>query len=388
VDKEELWGKMRRDRIIMNIKTKESNELKNKKSKEWPKVAIIILNWNGWKDTIECLESVVRNTYSNYQVIVIDNGSTNASMEKIKEWAEGKQEVLTPEPTHPLYHLSHPPVKKPIPYIYYTREEAERGGDIALEEKATKEWQERRKTNSKELNPTPLYPLVLIQTGENLGFAGGNNVGVRYTIKKDEYDYILLLNNDTVINPNFLNELVEYYDDSTGICAPIIFKYNNTNKIWSSGGKYNIFLGTYTNIATLIKEKQRETNFISGCCWLIKQEIFKKIGLLDNTYFLYSEDVDFCYRLKQLGYKLKIIPSSSIFHKISKTTGVDSTLMFYYFHRSKLMFIYKNYSGIKKFFYLNLNIAIRYLRIFEYFIKGKKPLSKSIIKALREYKDV
>lgn len=372
----------------MKVTIKESNKLKNKKPKDWPKVVIIILNWNGWKDTIECLESVFRNAYTNYQVIVIDNGSTDGSMEKIKAWAEGKQKVLTPEPTHYLYHLSHPAVKKPIPYIYYTREEAERDSNLKLEKKITKGWQEQRESNSKELNPTSTYPLVFIQTGENLGFTGGNNVGIRYTIKKDEYDYILLLNNDTVIKLNFLNELVEYYDDSTGICAPIIFKYNDTNKIWSSGGKYNIFLGTYSNIATKIKEKQRETNFITGCCWLIKQKLFKKIGLLDDAYFLYSEDVDFCYRLKQAGYKLKIIPSSSIFHKISKTTGVDSPLMFYYFHRSKLMFIYKNYSGIKKFFYLNLNIAIRYLRIFEYFIKGKKSLSKSIKKALREYKYV
>jgi len=371
------------------MKIKESIEVKKQNIQEWPKITIIILNWNGWEDTIECLESVFRNTYPNYQVIVVDNSSTNGSMEKIKAWAEGKQKVLTPEPFHPLYYLSHPIVKKPISYICYIRKKAERGGDITLEEKVTKEWQERRKTNSKELNPTSPYPLIFIQTGENLGFSGGNNVGIRYTIKKDEYNnYILLLNNDTVIKPNFLNELVEYYNDSTGICAPIIFKYNDTNKIWSSGGKYNIFLGTYANIATLIKEKQRETNFITGCCWLVKQKLFKKIGLLDDAYFLYSEDVDFCYRLKQAGYKLKIIPSSSIFHKISKTTGVDSPLMFYYFHRSKLMFIYKNYSGIKKFFYLNLNIAIRYLRILEYFIKGKEPLSKSIIKALREYKDV
>ena len=350
--------------------------------------AVIILNWNGWKDTIECLESVFRNTYPNYQVIVVDNGSNNCSIEKIKAWAEGKQEVLTPEPSHPLYYLSHPPVKKPIPYIYYTREEAEKSGSFRLEEKAIKEWQEQRKSSNKELDPTSAYPLIIIQTGENLGFAGGNNVGIRYTIKKDEYDYILLLNSDTAIKPNFLNELVEYYDDSTGICAPIIFKYYEPKEMWSSGGKLNIFTGTYSNIAIKVKEKQRETNFITGCCWLIKQEIFKKIGLLDDAFFLYSEDVDFCYRLKQAGYKLKIIPSSSIFHKISKTTGVDSPLMFYYFHRSKLMFIYKNYSGIKKFFYLNLNIAIRYLRIFEYFIKGKKSLSKSIKKALREYKNV
>jgi glycosyltransferase involved in cell wall biosynthesis len=122
---------------------KELVEAKNKDTQERPKVAIVILNWNGWKDTIECLESVFRNTYPNYQVIVVDNGSTDGSIEKIKAWADGKQEVLTPEPTHPLYHLSHPPVKKPIPYIYYTREEAEKGGDLKLEEKVTKEWQEK-----------------------------------------------------------------------------------------------------------------------------------------------------------------------------------------------------------------------------------------------------
>ena len=97
-------------------------EVKNKSTQKLPKVAIIILNWNGWEDTTECLESVFRNTYQNFQVIVIDNGSTDDSMEKIKDWAEGKQEVLTPEPTHPLYHLSHPSAIKPIPYIYYTIE--------------------------------------------------------------------------------------------------------------------------------------------------------------------------------------------------------------------------------------------------------------------------
>jgi len=368
------------------MKIKEIDKVKKKTIQKWPKVAIIILNWNGWKDTIECLESVFRNTYPNYQAIVVDNGSTDGSIEKIKAWADGKQEVLTPEFSHPLYHLSHPPVKKSIPYIYYTREEVERGGDIALEAKVTKQGQEQRKSNNKELNPTSPYPIIFIQTGENLGFAGGSNVGIRYTIKKNKYEYILLLNSDTVIKPNFLNELIKYYNGETGICAPIIFKYYKPNEIWSSGGKYNIFLGTYSHIVTEIKEKQRNTNFITGCCWLIKIEILKKIGLLEDTYFLYSEDTDYCYRLKRAGHKLKIISSSVIFHKINKTTSKNLPLMFYYLHRSKLMFIYKNYKGFKKYFYLIINIAIRYLRIFEYFIKGKKSISKSIRKALREYK--
>ena len=118
------------------MKTQEIGDIKKKSIQNWPKVAIIILNWNGWKDTIECLESVFRNTYPNYQVIVVDNGSTDGSIEKIQSWAEGKQEVLTPEPNHPLYYLSHPSVEKPIPYIYYNREEAERGSNFILEEKA------------------------------------------------------------------------------------------------------------------------------------------------------------------------------------------------------------------------------------------------------------
>ncbi|WP_211325081.1 glycosyltransferase family 2 protein [Hydrogenothermus marinus] len=90
------------------------------------KVYIIILNYNGWADTIECLESVLRNDYPNYQVIVVDNDSPNNSMEYIKAWAEGKLDVWV-KPNHSLRYLSHPPIKKPIPYVYYNREEAEKG---------------------------------------------------------------------------------------------------------------------------------------------------------------------------------------------------------------------------------------------------------------------
>ena len=188
-----------------------------KKYKNWPKAGIIILNYNNWQDTIECSESVLRNDYPNYQVIVIDNGSPNNSMKYIKTWAEGRQEVLTPEPSHPLYHLSHPPVKKPIPYIYYTREEAEKGGDFELEEKLTKEWQEQRKSNNKELIPTSPYPLIFIQTGENLGFAGGNNVGMKYTLKRDDFKYVWLLNNDTVIDQNTLTEMIKLAESNEKI---------------------------------------------------------------------------------------------------------------------------------------------------------------------------
>ena len=202
---------------------------------KYPKVYIIILNYNGWADTIECLESVLRNDYPNYQVIVIDNNSPNNSMEYIKAWAEGKLDVWV-KPEHPLRHLSFPPVKKPIPYVYYTREGAEKGGDPDLEK--------RMEQNNPE-GITTKYPLIFIQTGENLGFAGGNNVGIRYSLAEGDFEYIWLLNNDTVIEQNSLSKLVEKAEKykkeerKVGIIGSKLLYYDNPKIIQGIGGMYN-----------------------------------------------------------------------------------------------------------------------------------------------------
>ena len=141
--------------------------------KEYPKVAVLILNWNNWVDTIECLESVFRINYPNYQVIIIDNGSTDNSVDKIIKWAEGKQETMTPLPSHPLYYLSHPPVLKPILYIEYDKEEAENGGEVKKEiELSTKLINGKFKS------------MIIIRLDKNLGFSAGNNVGIKYVLKK------------------------------------------------------------------------------------------------------------------------------------------------------------------------------------------------------------
>ena len=279
------------------MKIKEIDEAKKKSTQKWPKVAIIILNWNGWKDTIECLESVFRNTYPNYQVIVVDNDSTDDSIEKIKAWAEGKQEVLTPESTHPLYNLSHPAVKKPIPYIYYTREEAEKGGNFELEERVIREWQRRRKINSKELNPTSSYPLIFIQTGENLGFAGGNNVGIKYAMTKDNFDYIWLLNNDTVMNKDALAHLINNIKGCSGIgvVGSKLLKYHKYNFIQTTGGgRIFPWVGIEKGIA-VNKEDKGQWNkeiildYITGASFLIKTDVVHHVGLIDENFFLYFD---------------------------------------------------------------------------------------------------
>jgi len=144
------------------------------------KVYVILLNYNGWKDTIECLESVLKNDYNNYQIIVVDNDSPNNSMEYIVNWAEGKQEVLYDE-NAPLKYLSQPFEDKPLAYVYYTKEQALRGGDKEQEKKYKK------------------TPMIFIQAGENGEFAAGKNIGMKYALAKDDFAYIWLLNNDTII---------------------------------------------------------------------------------------------------------------------------------------------------------------------------------------------
>ena len=325
----------------------------NKMDKHYPKVAILILNWNGWKDTIECLESVFRITYPNYQVIVIDNGSTDGSIERIKAWAEGKQEVLTPEPSHPLYYFSHPPVKKPIPYIEYNRKEAEGGGNPELEKSLMINWLnskahlQNNHTNS-SINPTTQYPLISIQTGANLGFAGGNNVGIRYALKRG-FDYVLLLNNDTVVDKNFIEPLVKVFQTETKVAAvgSKVYYYDRPNVINFAGGKINLWKGTAPHIGiNQIDDGQfnqiKKVDYVIGCALMASREAFEKIGLLDEKYFIYTEEVDWCFNACKLGYKVLFVPQSKIWHKISASAGILSDFSIYHFTKNKIYFLKKN----------------------------------------------
>lgn len=188
-----------------------------KSLKESPKVYILILDYNNWWDTIECLESVLRSDYTNYQVIVIDNDSPDNSMDYIKAWAEGRLNMWV-NPDNSLGSLSHPSVQRPIPYVYYTREEAEEGGNPKKEE----ELKETVRSNN---TITTGYPLTLVQVESNLGFAGGNNVGIRYALRRNS-DYIFILNNDTILGKTTISEMVR-----TG-SLPVRMQYRQSPLPW------------------------------------------------------------------------------------------------------------------------------------------------------------
>jgi len=172
------------------------------------------------------------------------------------------------------------------------------------------------------------FPSVkIISNAENLRFAGGNNVGIEYAIKHGA-DYILLLNNDTEVASDFLGELVNAAESSKniGMVGPKIYYYYDQNRIWFAGGKIEFWKGWISHIG--IREidhgqynSTRDVGYLTGCCLLIKREVIEKIGKLDERFFIYGEDADWCVRASRAGYKLVYVPSSVIWHKVSSSSG-------------------------------------------------------------------
>jgi GT2 family glycosyltransferase len=167
----------------------------------------------------------------------------------------------------------------------------------------------------------------LIVNPENLGFAGGNNVGIQKAINEGA-DYVLLLNNDTTVAPDMISRLVEAARSRTemGVFSPKIYYENPPDQIWYAGGDVLLARGTVRHIG--IREKDcgqydtpREVDYVSGCALMARSEVIEKIGLLDESYKMYFEDTDFCMRARRAGFGCYYVPQARMWHKISPSTG-------------------------------------------------------------------
>jgi GT2 family glycosyltransferase len=188
-----------------------------------PKVSIVILNWNSGKDTIECLESLYQINYPDYDVIVVDNNSGDNSVRMIRNYAEGEIIVKS----NFFDYNSH---NKPIQTTTYGRQESL---------KIDRNKEKHLKINKQIINGSTDGKLTIIKNEKNYGFAEGNNIGIRYALKNMQPDYLLLLNNDTVVHQDFLKELVDAGEngEKIGILGPKIYYYQDPQVIWSAGCK-------------------------------------------------------------------------------------------------------------------------------------------------------
>lgn len=258
-----------------------------------PEVTIIILNWNGWDDTIECLESLYQITYSNYDIIIVDNHSKDKSIEKIKDYVNGNIRVKSK-------FFNYNSKNKPIKILEYTKKES-----LANEI----QYKDDLKSDTK---------LIIIKNEKNYGFAEGNNIGIKYALKNLKPNYILLLNNDTVVDKDFLGELVRTGENSSdiGVVGPKICYYNEPNRLWSVGRK----IGWWSGYLRSINSKfVKEVDWVSGCAFFMRSSLIKKVGLLDSKLFFGWEDIDYCIRITRSNSKVVYNPKSVIKHKVSKS---------------------------------------------------------------------
>ncbi|MEM2507350.1 MAG: glycosyltransferase family 2 protein [Nitrososphaeria archaeon] len=291
-----------------------------------PRVSIVILNWNRWKDTIECLESVYKIDYSNYDVIIIDNGSRDHSIENIKDYAGGKIRI---DSKFFKYCVDNKPI---IVFEVYDKMES-----------FPKELYEKLSIASR---------LIIFANKKNYGFAGGSNIGIKFALHVLNPEYILLLNNDVVVDKGLLKELVKVAesDSRIGIVGPKIYYYDYEGRsdVISFIGEDIISwkgIGRRYGCGEVDRgqwDKPMEPDKIEGSCMLIRGEVFKKVGFFDERYFCYYEETDLCMRAKKAGFKLMYCPTAKVWHKIGSSAGGHlSPIRTYYATRNRILFIKK-----------------------------------------------
>ncbi len=262
------------------------------------KVFVIVLTWNGKEDTTQCLESIGKSQIPNFklQIIVVDNGSTDGTQKAVKE----------------LF---------------------------------------------KNINNPPKLTCKLIENKANLGFAEGNNIGMKYALD-NKADYVMLLNNDTYVDENLVADLVKEIKKypKAGVISPKIYfakgfeyhkkryKKNELGRvIWYAGGDidWNNAYGINHGVDEVDKgqfDKVCETDFATGCCMFFKADVLRKVGLFDNRYFAYLEDVDLSQRIKRTGWKALYVPPAHLWHKVAQSSRVGSDMNDYFIHRNRLLF--------------------------------------------------
>lgn len=245
-----------------------------------PNVGIVISNYNGWQDTVQCLESLQKQTYRDFEIILLDDASTNDSVQQLQK------------------HLTE--------------------------------------------------NTVFLPQEANSGFAAVNNVGMRRALA-DGCDWVLLLNNDTVVAPDFLEMLLRETPAGAVSCPKMLF-LDPPDEIWFAGGELDRATGKVKHLGGHEKDgpafaEKKQVSFITFCCVLLPRQVVEEVGFLDETLFMYCEDVDYCIRLADAGVPMWLLPDARIWHKAGGSAG--GMLSVYYITRNTLYLTCKGKSALQ-----------------------------------------
>lgn len=280
-----------------------------------PLVYIIILNFNSIDETINCLKSLSKITYNNYKIVVVDNASCDNSIEKLEA----------------------------------------------------------------------IKDIKLIKSTKNFGYANGNNLGIRYALDSGA-DYICVLNNDVEVDKRFLEPLIDYLTEhiDVGGVGPCILDYKHKDIVQALGGTIDFYRGLALgrckgkNINE-IYESITDVDYLGGACFVCRSEVFDRLGLIPENYFLFYEETEFCVKMKKIGYKLFCIKESKVYHKGSATISKFGGLSYYFLNRNRIIFMRRNANIFQKIVFPVYLIAetvgrilIRHesIKLFKYYFEG------------------
>ncbi len=296
-----------------------------------PRVHIVVLNWNGWRDTTACLEAIQRLDHPAVTAIVCDNGSTDGSPDRFDEWAARPREDG---------------------------------------------WTVRRHRDG-PLAPASGGAIVFVDNGANLGFAGGCNVGIRLALTDPDCAYVWLLNNDTIPDPHALTAMVETCarDPRIGICGSQVRFAGARQRVQSQGGRLNRWFCTTHLLAAgaapepAVAELDGPIDFVPGASMLVPRAYLEHVGLMAEEYFLYFEEIDWAERGRR-RFRFAIEPASVVYHIGGASIGNASDVgdrglrADWYLLRGRLMFARKFYKRFLPTVYAGMlvSIARRFVR--------------------------
>jgi len=210
---------------------------------------------------------------------------------------------------------------------------------------------------------TQKFPNVqIIVNQQNLGFAGGFNVGLRYALSENA-EHILILNNDTEIDSMALRHMLKEARNDVGMIAPKIYYHADSHRIWSVGGDIQPLTIEKTNDAHGQLDVGQwdttiEREFFTGCVLLLSRQLLTKVGLFDEQFFMYYEDSDLSLRARRANFKLLLVPQAHVWHKVAVSSGgTDSPNERYWMARSSILFFYKHVSGWRWFIVIPYRIG-------------------------------
>ena len=271
------------------------------------RIYIILLNWNGWEDTIDCIRSICNAPFDDYRIVIVDNHSTDNSIVEISSWVQENHALTLLQIAVEDGHIAAHPAEHS--HVYDHRS------------------------------------IVLLENSQNSGFAKGNNIGLDYALQQTDCGYCFILNNDTVVPPGMLNALYNVMEKFSDIaaCMPAIYYASDPKKLWHAGGRLTSLLKSEN-----YSQQDLETfadlypiTFISGCATLIRKEWLDVLGPLDERFFLGEEDYALSLELLRRKARIVGVKNARLLHKVGSSRpdpkGISGLTQVHRYYAQKLV---------------------------------------------------